>query len=329
MLEGNIFITGGAGTLGRAILRRAQKEGWDAKFTIFSTDPVKHARVTSQFPFVRSVIGDIRDPITVYNAMAGHDIVVHAAAVKEIPMGEWNSIDTYEINVRGSLNVANAAFQLKIPKVLAISTDKACHSANAYGATKYIMEKTWQEFARLESPTKFNLVRYGNVLESSASVLEKWKRAFEAGEKIQITDPEMTRFWLSPSQAVDYVVNALQTPSGYILVPGMPSLSIGKLAEYVLGEDISDRIERIPIRPGEKKHETLVTVEEMKNSPYFGESYTTHNGIKILGNSFMVPPSVSPSEKYLSTTPFFHDHFSSDIARELTKEELMELLSDE
>lgn len=303
----NIFVTGGAGTLGRAVARRRKHEGWTGRFTVYSTDDHKHSYMRSLYPDVQFVQGDIRNPVTLYNAMVGHDIVIHAAAVKVIPTSEWCSIDTFDVNVNGSLNVAECAIKAGVEKVLAISTDKACHSVNAYGSTKYMMEKVWQEYSRVENRVKFNLVRYGNVLESTGSVIEAWRNSVADGKPIKITDPEMTRFWLSPQQAVTLVDFALQIPSGEILIPKMPSLSIGKMAEYVLGEY---EFEKIPLRPGEKKHEELLTIEEAE--------YATETN-----DFFFLRPTTS--EK--SNKPCLP--YSSDIAPELTQDELMKLLKDE
>lgn len=308
MKNANILITGGAGTLGQAIIRRSVEEDWGSKITIYSTDPVKHANVKHRYPFVNTVVGDVRDPITLYNAMAGKDIVIHAAAVKEIPTSEYNSVDCFQINVEGSLNVANAAIQHGTPHVIAISTDKACHAANAYGSTKYLMEKNFQEYARLGVSTKFHLVRYGNVLDSSASVLQVWRRAFENGEPIRITNPSMTRFWMSPKMAVDVVVKCIFLQSGNILIPKMKSLTIQKLAEYILGESIEGRMEAMPMRPGEKIHETLLTIEEGDFSEE-GNEY------------FYLYPSTGERINGSRNVPY-----SSDMAPHLTKEELMELL---
>lgn len=312
MLNGEVLILGGSGTLGRAIIKRAYDEKWDCRITIFSTDPMKHHAIRSEYPDVRSVIGDIRDFTTLYNAMSGKDIVLHLAAQKHIPDGEYNSIDTYSVNVTGSLNVAQAAMQLNTPHVLAISTDKAAHPCNAYGASKYMMEKIWQEYSRLGLPTKYHLLRYGNVVESTGSVIEAWRNAFGKGQTIRVTDPKMTRFFLSPSQAVDLVILALKVESGTILIPKLPALSIGKLAHYTLdGDDPNTEIkwERVPYRPGEKAHEELLTIEETKyavesNDFYFLRPNTTE----------AVTEEVKP--------------FSSDIARELTQDELKALLND-
>lgn len=300
----SIFVTGGAGTLGRAIAERRKKEGWTGALTVYSTDTHKQELMRRLYPDVQYVQGDIRNPDTLYNAMCGHQIVIHAAAVKVIPTSEYYSIDTYDVNVNGSLNVCVQAIRANVKHVLGISTDKACHPANAYGCTKMMMEKLFQEFSRSDSKTKFHLVRYGNVLESTGSVIEAWKNAVGRGEPIKITDPDMTRFWLSPQQAVDLVIWALKLESGLILIPKMPALSIGKLAEYTVGEA---EIERVPLRPGEKLHETLLTIEETE--------YATESR-----DFFFLRPSTSlkvEKEAY---------PFSSDMAPELTREQLDELL---
>lgn len=305
----SILITGGCGTLGKAILKRSVEEKWECQITVFSTDAMKHIAVKKMFPHVHSVIGDIRDATTVYNVMAGKDIVIHAAAVKHIPVSEVHSIDTYQINVEGSINIANAAIQHGVAHVIGISTDKVCHAANAYGASKFMMEKAFQEYSRLGLDTSFHLVRYGNVLESTGSVIEVWKNQVERGEPIKITNPKMTRFFISPSQAVNLVVDGLKLTGGMILIPKMKSLSIEKLAEYTVGKDVPFEI--VPMRPGEKIHETLLTVEE------------TEFATETLNYIFLRQTTGERNDPEDSPLPY-----SSDIAPELTKEELEDLLLD-
>lgn len=313
MLEkANIFVTGGAGTLGRAIARRWRDMNWTGRLTVYSTDEHKHARMRRDFPDVQYIQGDIRNPDTLYNAMCGHDVVIHAAAVKVIPISEYYSLDTYDVNVNGSLNVYACAARANVEHVLSISTDKACHAANAYGATKYMMEKASQEYSRIDAiDTVYHLVRYGNVLESTGSVIEFWRNAVKNKEPIKITNPNMTRFWLSPSQAVDLVEDALEFNSGMILIPKMPALSIGKMADYTLGISRETPWESIPLRPGEKMHETLLTLEELE--------YAT-----MALDDFLLGPTTGMKVQDMRPT----EPYSSDIARALTKEELDELLND-
>jgi len=310
-----VFVTGGAGTLGLAIARRRQQEGWTGRFTVYSRDEHKHAFMRKLYPDIQFVQGDIRNLETLKMAMVGHDVVIHAGAVKVIPVSEYYSLDTIDINVYGSQNVCVAARETGVEHVLGISTDKACHAANCYGASKYMMEKIFQEYARVEDgKTQFHLVRYGNVLESTGSVVEAWRNAVKDGDPVKLTDPNMTRFWLSPSQAVNYVINSLNVESGQIYIPKMPSLSIGQLLEYVLGEayDLDHGLEIIPLRPGEKIHETLLTCEE---GDYVQAS--------LSGDPFLLDPSTG--HRYEGAVPAY----TSDIARELTKEELEILLKDE
>ena len=314
MLEtANLFVTGGAGTLGRAIAQRRKDKGWLGKLTVYSTDEHKHAYMRSLYPDVNFIQGDIRNSETLYNAMVGHDVVIHAAAVKVIPASEINSIDTMDVNENGSLTVCFTALRAGVAHVLGISTDKACHPANSYGASKMQMEKIFQEYARIEHVhTQFHLVRYGNVIESTGSVVEAWRRAVEQNEPVRITDENMTRFWLSPSQAVDYVIEALKFDSGLIYVPKMKSLNIGKLMEYALGEELENAtVVHIPLRPGEKAHETLVTLEELIRCADMGEYY------------LVLPSTVTGYSGKHPDVPF-----TSANADELLKEEWEELLAD-
>jgi UDP-N-acetylglucosamine 4,6-dehydratase len=311
--EMNLFVTGGAGTLGRAIAQRRKNEGWVGKLTVYSRDSHKHDIMRRSFPDVNYIQGDIRNPETLYNAMVGHDVVIHAGACKIIPVSEYYSIDTFDNNVTGSWNVCAQALRANIKHILGISTDKACHAANAYGASKYLMEKIFQEYARIDSETEFHLVRYGNVLESTGSVIEAWKIAVAEGRPINITDPRMTRFWLSPKQAVDLVIGSMGLASGIILIPKIPGLSIQKLADYVLPEDY--KVNLVPLRPGEKIHETLLATEE--------GCYAVEDG-----NYFLLRPSTSWRNGTESNTYQNLPAYSSDIAPELTREQLESLLND-
>jgi nucleoside-diphosphate-sugar epimerase len=179
-----------------------------------------------------------------------------------------------------------------------------CHPANAYGATKYLMEKIFQEYSRNWKSPKFHLVRYGNVLDSNGSVVEAWKNSLKHGDTIKMTNPNMTRFWISPAQAVNYVIGALEQESGCIYIPKMKALSLGRLQEYAVGEC---KVERVPLRAGEKIHETLLTLEESPFALDMGTYYllypTTHKRFSAV---------ISP--------------YSSNVALELTREELAELL---
>jgi len=312
--KANLFVTGGAGTLGRAIARRRQKEGWTGRFTVYSRSEHHHAPMRRLYPDIQYVQGDIRNLETLKLAMVGHDVCLHLGAAKVIPVAEYYPMDTLDNNVYGSMNVCMAARETGVEHVLGISTDKACHACNLYGSTKYVMEKIFQEYARAEpacagrdGKTQFHLVRYGNVIESNGSVVQAWKSAVDNGQPVKITFPEMTRFWLSPSQAVDYVIASLESESGHIYIPRTPALSIGKLLDYTVGRYVD--CEYIPLRPGEKLHETLLTYEE---GWYAGE-----------GDDFYdLWPTTT--ERNIAPKP----PYTSDTARELTEDELKELLAD-
>lgn len=264
MLTGKVFITGGSGTLGKAVIRRSYQEGWPCEITVFSRDPVKQFAIKKEYPHVNFVLGDVTDYQSVYQAMAGHDIVIHMAAQKHIPTGEFNVVQTIDVNLNGSQNVAIAAMANLVKKVVGISTDKAVHSVNAYGATKYLMEKMFQEYGMGQKITKFACVRYGNVLGSTGSVIQVWRAMEEEMDQVQATDPNMSRFWLTVDDAVDVVLFALHDsiPSGTVVIPMCKSTTMKDLASYVL--EPSTHLTYTGIRPGEKRFEELLGKEESR-----------------------------------------------------------------
>lgn len=257
ILPHNVFITGGAGTLGKAIIARSKAMGWNAKFTVFSRDAHKHDKLNRIFPDVRCIIGDVRDTERLADLMVGHDLVIHAAAIKHIPQAEQNVGETISINVQGSISVALAAIEAGVEQVVGISTDKVCGAANTYGSTKYLMEKFFQS---IDGDTMFNLVRYGNVIGSVGSVVEVWRDMYKRDGIVKATDPDMTRFWITPDQAVTLILKSLDQPNRTILIPWLPATTMKQLAEYVLPEEAI--IEYTGLRPGEKRHEEMLTQEE-------------------------------------------------------------------
>jgi UDP-N-acetylglucosamine 4,6-dehydratase len=259
-LSGNILITGGTGTLGRAILRTARSEGWSARFTVYSRDEVKQSQLRALFPEIRTILGDVRDRDRLGVAFAGHDIVIHAAAMKRIPEAEEQTSECVATNVNGSANVILAAMAAGVRRCVGISTDKAVQAINAYGASKLLMEKMFQSAPK--SPTHFTVCRYGNVVASRGSVIPIWRKLAAAGKPLTITDGRMTRFWMSESDAVSLVVEALHCDPGTVLIPKMKSLTLREMAELVApGAPLTE----IGLRPGEKIHEMLVHSDE---APY-------------------------------------------------------------
>lgn len=267
------LITGGTGSLGVALIPELQREGYDV--TVYSRDEVKQTELKRKFPDVRCVLGDVRDEGWLELCMRGQSLIVHAAAYKQVPSSEVNAGEAIETNVIGSRNVARAAVRAGVERVIGISTDKACAPVNCYGETKALMEKLFQQ-ACLWSDTKFYLVRYGNVLGSRGSVVPLFQKQIMEG-KVTVTCGEMTRFWLTLSDAVHLVLCAMrsQTTPGSILIPKAPASSMLTLlaaVENTVAESEEHKhyfkdhwktlrkfvVEDIGIRPGEKMHEQLI-----------------------------------------------------------------------
>ena len=294
-----VFVTGGAGTLGRALISRGEAEDWHVKWTVYSRDPVKHQALKRMFPHadITPILGDVADLGRMEIAMVGHDMVIHAGAQKHIPEAEANPWDCVVTNVIGSRYVALAAVGAGVKRVVGLSTDKAAESVNVYGHSKGMMEGIFLEMARVQEETVFTLCRYGNVLGSTGSVLTVWDNQMKEGLPITITDGEMTRFWLTEDDAVDLILKALEVETGTIVVPIAPGLDMLTFAKYLMGDDVA--IKEIGRRPGEKKHECLLGREEFhyavshggyiflnKNDPPFEGEYrdgyysnTTYNRI--------------------------------------------------
>jgi len=295
MLSGSICITGGSGFLGRAILRRASLEKWPARFTILSRDPMKQAALRRQFPdLVLSLqLGDVRDYASVERVIAGHDTVLHLAALKHIPQAEWDVSECLAVNVDGTRNVARAAVRMGVRKVVGISTDKAARAVNTYGLTKALLERIFQEAARQTAVTEFALARYGNVVGSTGSVIPIWDAQAARGEPLTVTNPGITRFWIDANSAVDIVLAASTLSKGLIYIPRMPAMSVGKMARALYPDA---EVTIIGMRPGEKVHEDLLQEQES----YWAESFDGH----YLLHSMVEPPvRAEPLKAYASDKP--------------------------
>lgn len=261
-----VFMTGGAGFLGRAIMRRAaHAHPGQFDFTIFSRDEAKHARARHEFPDARYLLGDVKHLANVELAMAGHDLVIHAGAMKYVPEGERNVSEAIAVNVQGSWNICTAALRTGVSRVIGISTDKACQPVNVYGMTKLLMERLFQEANGVTNHCRFNLVRYGNVISSTGSVIPLFRHQAREGT-ITLTDPSMTRFWLRIEEAVDLVWAAMaEEDGGTILIPRLRSLTMAGVATACaiveLGEAKANQVARTIIgqRFGEKIHEELLS----------------------------------------------------------------------
>ena len=263
-----VLVTGGTGSLGKKFVEIMLAEYHPAKLIVFSRDELKqHEMRVSGFehPNLRYFIGDVRDQQRLYRAMHGVDIVIHAAALKQVPACEYNPMEAIKTNILGSSNVIEAALDAGVKKVLALSTDKAVNPVNLYGATKLAAEKLFVQSNSYAAgtATRFSCVRYGNVVGSRGSVIPIFLQAAHNG-KVTITDPRMTRFWLTLDQGVRFVIRCTeQMRGGEVFVPKIPSTRIADLARVIAPQA---EIEVIGIRPGEKLHEVLIHEDEARQT---------------------------------------------------------------
>ena len=266
-----ILITGGTGSLGRALTKRLLAEKVDV-IRIFSRNENKQVTMQSEFndDRLRFLIGDIRDFARLQRALDGIDIVFHTAALKHVPVIEYNPFEAINTNVIGSRNVVEACLSENVEKVIGVGTDKAVSPLNTYGATKLLMEKlfvTASNYLSDKNKTKFISLRYGNVLGSSGSVIPKFIEQIKSNKKITITDPGMTRFSITMDEALDFIVDS--TISGHgseVFVPKLRSYKIDDV-KIVLQELLGNTgEEKIPVRQGEKFHETLINIDEARTT---------------------------------------------------------------
>ena len=263
-----VLVTGGTGSFGKKFTKALLTEKNPKKVIIFSRDELKqHEMRTAGFddPRLRYFIGDVRDRERLVRAMHGVDIVVHAAALKQVPACEYNPMEAIKTNIMGTSNVVEAALDSGVEKVLALSTDKAVNPVNLYGATKLAAEKLVIQSNAYAAgkATRYSCVRYGNVVGSRGSVVPLFLKQRASG-KITITDDRMTRFWLSLEQGVHFVIDCIeQMAGGEVFVPKIPSTTIVDLAKAIAPEA---EIEIIGIRPGEKLHEVLISEDEARGT---------------------------------------------------------------
>src|ERR1700688_4767725 len=271
----SILVTGGTGSFGKKFVETMLRDYQPQRLVVFSRDELKqHEMTTSGFdhPSMRYFIGDVRDAQRLERAFAGVNVVVHAAALKQVPACEYNPFEAIQTNIMGGRNVIDAAIDQGVQRILALSTDKAVNPINLYGATKLCAEKMFVQanaYAGAQQ-TRFSCARYGNVVGSRGSVIPVFLEQRKHG-RITITDPRMTRFWLTLEHGVRFVIRAIeQMHGGEIFVPKIPSMKLVDLAAAVAP---GCAVEYIGIRPGEKLHEVLLSEDEARNAVEVDEMY--------------------------------------------------------
>jgi UDP-N-acetylglucosamine 4,6-dehydratase len=278
-----VFVTGGTGSFGKQFIKTALTTAKPKKLIVYSRDELKQSEMqgelAEQFPpealkVMRFFLGDVRDRERLTLALRGVDIVIHAAALKQVPAAEYNPSECIHTNVLGAENVVWASLTNRVQKVIALSTDKACNPINLYGATKLASDKTFVAANNLAGDigTRFSVVRYGNVVGSRGSVVPLFRRLIERGAtEIPITDARMTRFWITINQGVDFVLSSLEIMrGGEVFVPKIPSMSMPALAD-AMAPGVPTRV--IGIRPGEKLHEMMISSDDARNTVDLGDRY--------------------------------------------------------
>ncbi|MEQ9667153.1 UDP-N-acetylglucosamine 4,6-dehydratase (inverting) [Coleofasciculus sp. G2-EDA-02] len=271
-----ILITGGTGSFGKRCVKSLLERFHLKKIIVYSRDELKQYEMAQEFdsPVMRYFIGDVRDRDRLHLAMRGVDYVIHAAALKHIPIAEFNPMECIKTNIHGANNVIDVALEQEVEKVIALSTDKAVNPINLYGATKLAADKLFVAANNIVGPlkTRFSVVRYGNVVGSRGSVVPFFQKLIREGAmELPITDPRMTRFWITLQQGVDLVLKSFERmQGGEIFVPKIPSMKITDLAE-ALAPGMPMKI--IGIRPGEKLHEVMCPSEMASLTLEFADHY--------------------------------------------------------
>ncbi|WP_035043252.1 UDP-N-acetylglucosamine 4,6-dehydratase (inverting) [Desulfovibrio sp. X2] len=277
MFDGkSVLITGGTGSFGKKCVEVILRDHSPKRLIVFSRDELKQFEMAQRFsdtdhPCMRYFIGDVRDKERLYRAFRGVDYVIHAAAMKQVPTAEYNPTECIRTNISGAENIINVAADVGVSRVVALSTDKAVNPINLYGATKLCSDKLFVAAnAYTGSQTIFSVVRYGNVMGSRGSVIPFFIKKRTEGE-IPVTDPRMTRFWITLEEGVELVLRAFElSGGGEIFVPKIPSMNIMDLAAAI-APGVPTKV--VGIRPGEKLHEMMITSEDSRNTMDVGDYY--------------------------------------------------------
>lgn len=285
MLNGkNILITGGTGSFGKQFVKTILKHYQPNKIIIYSRDELKQYEMAQRFndPCMRYFIGDVRDLPRLEKAMSGVDYVVHAAALKHVPIAEYNPMEAIKTNINGAQNVIDASLRCGVHKVIALSTDKAASPINLYGATKLASDKLFVAANNITGgkPIQFSVVRYGNVMGSRGSVIPFFQKLIDQGvSELPITDERMTRFWITLQEGVDFVLkNFERMQGGEIFIPKIPSMKVVDVAT-AMAPDIPHKI--VGIRPGEKMHEVMCPRDDSHLTLEFHDHYVIKPSIQF------------------------------------------------
>ena len=284
----NVLITGGTGSFGKKYTKFLLQKYKPNKIIIFSRDELKQYEMSQEFDdkCMRYFIGDVRDAPRLKKALKDVDFVIHAAALKHVPIAEYNPMECIKTNIYGAQNVIDAAIENGVSKVIALSTDKAANPVNLYGATKLASDKLFVAANNLvgKEDIKFSVVRYGNVVGSRGSVVPYFQKLINEGvKKLPITDPKMTRFFITLEDGVNFVLkNFERMQGGEIFVPKIPSMKIVDMAK-ALAPSLEHEI--IGIRPGEKLHEIMCPADDSHLTLEFNDHYVIKPTIKFTNNS--------------------------------------------
>lgn len=286
MFDGkDILITGGTGSFGKKYTEILLANYKPNRIVIYSRDEQKHYQMAQTFnqKCMRYFVGDVRDEKRLKTAMSGIDFVIHAAAMKHVPIAEYNPMECIKTNINGAQNVINAAFEEGVKKVIALSTDKACNPINLYGATKLASDKLFIAANNIAGTkeTRFSVVRYGNVVGSNGSVVPLFKKLIKQGaSELPITDERMTRFWITLEQGVKFVLkNFSRMQGGELFIPKIPSMKMTDLAK-AMAPNLGIKI--IGIRPGEKLHEVMIGKDDAIHTYEFSDHFVITPSITFL-----------------------------------------------
>ena len=322
----SILITGGTGSFGKRFVATLLQKYSPKKVIIFSRDELKQFEMQQDFnaPCMRYFIGDVRDSERLNRAMNKVDYVVHAAALKQVPAAEYNPMECIKTNINGAENVINAALDNNVKKVIALSTDKAANPVNLYGATKLASDKLFVAANNMAGghDTYFSVVRYGNVVGSRGSVVPFFQKLLDnQSDHLPITHPEMTRFWLTLDQGIEFVIKSFyRMKGGELFVPKIPSVKITDLAKG-MGPHLEQKI--IGIRPGEKLHEVMCPADDSYHTYEFEDHFVIAPSITFNSRSNTFDKN-NLNEQGQLVIPGF-EYNSSNNSDFLTVEQLLEL----